>query len=83
MWFIEDQGYSNLRIEKCEMTYTVFKPTHRRIDLDNNCPKFIQDGLVESGFVIDDDVDHIISLTLRGGYDKDRPRTEITVKILG
>ena len=82
VWFIEDQGYANLRIEKCEMIYTVYKPTRRRLDLDNNSPKFLQDGLVEAGFVEDDDMDHITSLTLRGGYDPDRPRTEILVKIL-
>lgn len=81
-WFVEDQGYSNLRIEKCEMTYTVFKPTHRRLDLDNYAPKFIQDGLVESGLIVDDDMDHVLSLTLRGGYDPERPRTEIIIKIL-
>ena len=81
VWFIEDQGYSNLHIEKCEMTYTVFKPTHRRLDLDNHSPKFLQDGLVESGFVVDDDMEHITSLTLRGGVDPERPRTEILVKI--
>ena len=81
VWFIEDQGYSNLHIEKCEMTYTVYKPTHRRLDLDNNSPKFLQDGLVESGFVVDDDMEHITSLTLRGGIDQERPRTEILVKI--
>lgn len=82
VWFIEDQGYANLRIGKCEMTYTVYKPTRRRLDLDNNSPKFLQDGLVEAGFVEDDDMNHITSLTLRGGYDPDRPRTEILVKIL-
>lgn len=82
VWFIEDQGYANLRIDKCEMTYTVYKPTRRRLDLDNNSPKFLQDGLVEAGFVEDDDMNHITSLTLRGGYDPDRPRTEILVKIL-
>ena len=82
VWFIEDQGYTNLRIEKCEMTYTVFKPTRRRLDLDNNSPKFLQDGMVEAGFVVDDDMNHIRSLTLRGGYDPERPRTEILVKIL-
>ena len=82
VWFIEDQGYGNLRIGRCEMTYTVYKPTHRRLDLDNNSPKFLQDGLVESGFIVDDDMDHITALTLRGGYDPKRPRTEILVKIL-
>lgn len=82
VWFIEDQGYTNLRIEKCEMIYTVYKPTRRRLDLDNNSPKFLQDGLVEAGFVEDDDMNHITSLTLRGGYDPDRPRTEILVNII-
>lgn len=81
VWFIEDQGYANLRIEKCEMTYTVYKPTHRRLDLDNQSPKFLQDGLVESGFLVDDDMEHITSLTLRGGYDTDRPRTEILIRV--
>lgn len=80
VWFIEDQGYTNLRINKCEMIYTVYKPTHRRLDLDNNSPKFIQDGFVESGLIEDDDMDHITSLTIRGGVDKDHPRTEILIK---
>ena len=83
VWFIEDQGYANLRINKCEMTYKVFYPNNRRHDLDNTTPKFIQDGLVLSGFVIDDDSEHITSLTLKAGTDLDRPRTEITTKILG
>lgn len=80
VWFIEDQGYSNLHIERCEMTYTVYKPTRRRLDLDNNCPKFLQDGIVESGLIDDDDMNHIISLTLRGGVDPEHPRTEILIQ---
>ena len=82
VWFVEDQGYRNLRIEQCEMIFTVYKPTRRRLDLDNNTPKFVIDGLVEAGFVIDDDMSHIISLTIRGGFDKDRPRTEILIHII-
>ena len=81
VWFIEDQGYTNLHIEECEMIYTVYKPTRRRLDLDNNTPKFVIDGLVESGFIVDDDMNHITSLTIRGGFDKERPRTEITILI--
>ena len=79
VWFIEDQGYTNLHIAKCEMTYTVYKPTRRRLDLDNNSPKFLQDGIVESGLIDDDDMNHITSLTLRGGYDPEHPRTEILI----
>lgn len=82
VWFIEDQGYSNLHIERCEMTYKCYFATHRRHDNDNTVPKFIQDGLVESGFVEDDDSECITSLTLQCGVDPERPRTEITVKIL-
>ena len=82
VWFVEDQGYGNLRIEKCEMIFTVYKPTRRRLDLDNNTPKFVIDGLVEAGFVIDDDMSHITSLTIRGGFDKDRPRTELLIHII-
>lgn len=81
VWFIEDQGYTNLRIEQCEMTYTVYRPTRRRLDADNTVPKFIQDGLVESGFIVDDDISCIRSLTLCGGYDEAHPRTEILVRI--
>ena len=82
VWFVEDQGYTNLRIERCEMTYTVYFPSHRRHDTDNTVPKFIQDGFVESGFVQDDDSEHICSLTLNCGVDTQHPRTEITIKIL-
>ena len=82
VWFVEDQGYTNLHIEKCEMTYTVYYPNHRRHDIDNTTPKFIQDGLVLSGLVVDDDSEHIQQLTLRCKADVEHPRTEIKIKIL-
>lgn len=78
-WFIEDQGYTNLRIERCEMIFSTFYPNSRRHDVDNSTPKFILDGFVQSGFVVDDDSEHIESLTLRCFSDVERPRTEITV----
>lgn len=81
VWFIESQGYTNLRIEKCELKFTAFYSTNRRHDVDNSCPKFIIDGLVESGFVVDDDSHHITKIILECGVDKERPRTEIDVII--
>ena len=81
IWFIKEQGYSNLRIEKCEMKFTTYYKTNRRHDVDNSCPKFILDGLSESGFIIDDDSKHITSLTLECFVDKDNPRTEIDVYV--
>ena len=82
IWFIKEQGYSNLHIEKCEMKFTTYYKTNRRHDIDNGCPKFILDGLSESGFIIDDDSKHITSLTMECYVDKDNPRTEIEIKVL-
>lgn len=76
-WFVNEQGYTNLRIEKCEISQTIYYPTNRRHDTDNSVPKFILDGLVESGMIIDDDSEHVTKLVLQCGVDKDYPRTEL------
>lgn len=79
VWFIDQQGYSNLRIERCELTFRTYYGTNRRHDIDNTCPKFILDGLCESGLIVDDDCQHITKLTLMCGVDRQRPRTEIDI----
>jgi len=81
VWFIEYSGYTNLHIEECEMIFTSYFKTKIRHDTDNTVPKFFLDGLSESGFIIDDDSKHLTSLTLKCGYDKENPRTEIEVII--
>lgn len=81
IWIIENQGYSNLHIKKCEMKFTTYYKTNRRHDVDAACPKFILDGLAESGFIIDDDRKHLTKLILECFVDKDNPRTEIEVII--
>lgn len=80
-WFVEDQGYSNLLIEKCEMTFTVYYPTKMRHDVDNCVPKFILDGFVQSGFLVDDDSRHLTKLTLECVTDAAKPKTVITVNV--
>lgn len=82
VWLIDSKGYSNLHIDKCEILQTVYYPNNRRHDIDNSVPKFILDGLVESGMIVDDDSDHITKLTLRCDVDLQSPRTEIFVKII-
>lgn len=82
IWFINDLGYQNLKIDNCEIEVTTYRETNRAFDLDNTTIKFIQDGLVESGFLIDDNYKILKKLTLMGGYDKEHPRTEILVKVL-
>lgn len=81
-WFVEEQGYANLHIERCEITQRVFYPNNRRHDVDNSVPKFILDGLVESGMVVDDDSEHITRLVLECGVDVEHPRTELIFTIL-
>ena len=80
-WYVEELGYSNLRINKCEIHQSVFYPTKARHDIDNSVPKFILDGLVESGMIIDDDCKHITKLILECDYDKEHPRTELKIVI--
>lgn len=80
-FFVNEQGYSNLRIEKCEIHQTAYYPNNRRHDTDNSVPKFILDGLVESGMIEDDDSKHITKLILECGTDHDNPRTEILITL--
>lgn len=81
IWFVNEQGYANLHIEKCEINQCVYYATNRRHDTDNSVPKFILDGLVESGMLIDDDSKHLTKLTLQCKVDADHPRTEIEITI--
>ncbi len=82
IWFVGESPYSGLRIKECELEFMTYYPSNRRHDIDNSVPKFILDGLCESGLIVDDDHLHIQKLTLGCGVDKSRPRTEITINIL-
>ncbi|MEG2842959.1 MAG: hypothetical protein RR900_05695, partial [Ruthenibacterium sp.] len=55
-----------------------FFKTRVRHDADNYCGKLILDGLTAACVIKDDDFEHI-ALSLHGHYDKENPRTEITV----
>lgn len=79
-WFVIEQGYANLHIEECEISQTVYYDNNRRHDNDNSVPKFILDGLVQSGMIVDDDSLHVTSLTLKCRTDASHPRTELIFK---
>lgn len=81
-WWIKKLGLQDMKLEKFNMTYTVYMPTRRRADPDNISPKFLQDSFVDSGFIVDDDGKHLLALTLKTDYDKNNPRTEIDIEIL-
>lgn len=82
VWWMNDLGYNNMKLDEFEMIFTTFMPTKRRSDPDNFSPKYILDGMSEAEFIIDDDGSHLKALTLKTSYDKCKPRTEIEIKIL-
>lgn len=76
-WLVYNSGHEDLKLSSCTGTVKVFRPTKRRFDADNISPKFLLDGLVKAGMLLDDDVNHLNPLILWGGYDKEDPRMEI------
>ena len=79
VWFIKYSGYENLNIQECCMEFTTYFKTRIRHDVDNTVPKFFLDGMVDGGFIVDDNSNHLKSLTLKCSYDKYNPRTEIFI----
>ena len=65
--------------KKANVTITYFFKTKARHDPDNYNGKMILDGLTAAGIIQDDSFD-CITLTIKGGYDKENPRTEIEVE---
>ena len=82
VWCLKDKGLNDRMIDRCNITYTTYFKTNRRHDLDNISPKFILDGFVEAGLIVDDDYKHIDSLTIKCGIDKENPRMEFLIEIL-
>ena len=79
IWLVKKNGLEDKKLECFDMKFVTYMPTKRRIDPDNTVPKFILDGFTESGFIVDDDSQHLKSLTLCADYDRDFPRTEIFI----
>lgn len=79
-WWMDELKLKDKRLETFEAEFIYYMPTKRRADCDNLTPKFILDGLVHAGVIVDDDYLHLTKLTIRAGYDKCRPRTEIILK---
>lgn len=83
LWLVKCLGLENLKLERFEIETITYFDNKRRHDIDNFCNnKFILDPLVESGFLVDDDSLHLVRAIASIGYDKENPRTEITIKTL-
>lgn len=66
-------------IKKSIVTLTYYFKTRHRRDPDNYSGKFLLDGLVLAK-IIEDDSFNSIDLRINGNYDKENPRTEITIE---
>jgi len=70
-------------LEQVYLIATIYFPDHKRRDLDNyHAPLFksFQDGLEAAGVISKDDTRYIPELPrLRFDFDKENPRTEITI----
>ena len=85
MWLIKKLDYDNLKLDYFEMEVTVYMPSRRRFDIDNQCgsaTKLLADSFTESGFIIDDNNNVLTKLTMTGGYDKENPRVEFLLKTI-
>ena len=67
-------------IPKAKVTLDYYFGNRIRHDPDNYSGKMVLDGLVKSS-IIQDDSFSCIQLRLNGHYDKNYPRTEITVEV--
>jgi len=81
IWWIDKLGYANMMLDNFEIEETIYFPTKKRADIQNFISKFIDDGFVESGFIVDDDYKHYKRMIMSIDYDKENPRTEILIKI--
>ncbi len=82
VWLIGENNLQDKKINRATITFTYYFPTKHRHDADNYTPKNLMDGFTESGLLIDDDFNHIEMLCIKGGYDKNNPRTEIDLEII-
>lgn len=64
--------------EFAQVTLTFYFGNRIRHDADNY-QKFLLDGLVAAGVIMDDDFNHI-QVLCKGGYDKKNPRVEIEIE---
>jgi Holliday junction resolvase RusA-like endonuclease len=77
-WLVGFYNCTNEKIDRCKITIEYFFDSKRRHDADNYTPKNLFDAFTVSGLLVDDDFNHVESLTIKGNYSKENPRTEIT-----
>lgn len=72
-------------LNKIKLTYTTYRKTNGRFDLDNTIivSKFFCDALTEALKITDDNSKFIQEIVLRsGGTDKDNPRCDVDIEVI-
>ena len=69
------------RMERVRIRCAWFEPNRRR-DLDNVCfgKKFVCDGLVKAGVLIDDKPRYVVGFVDEFAYDEENPRIVVTLE---
>lgn len=67
-------------IRKAVTTYRYYFPTKHRRDPSNYSPKWLEDGLVKAGVLLDDSFENVKLEIVHGGVDRSFPRVEIEIK---
>ena len=68
-----------IKFAKVKITY-FFKTNRHRDIVDNYSPKFLMDGIVKAGVLVDDRTEYVGIPELVPDFDKDNPRVEIEIE---
>lgn len=81
-WVVKTCPCPAFPLDKSVITYRFYFKDRRERDITNlyGCVKFLEDGLVKAGVIVDDSMNHTYPLVIPGGIDRKRPRVEIVVK---
>lgn len=81
-YMVKKYNLGDLKVSKCNITYEMTYHTRARRDPDNFAPKFINDGLVKGGLLVDDSFKQIQEMKFTGRYEKGVRKTRIIIEIL-
>lgn len=82
VWCAKHYGVNDKQLTNSMFELRVFSETKAQKDVDNiaGAYKLLGDGLtVQSGFYIDDNMNHINPMLVVADYDKEHPRLEIRI----
>ena len=83
---IKDQLTFPKITEPVKLTYVLYPPTQRKLDIANVLSivdKYFCDALTEEGLWLDDNYEHLPEVTYKfGSVDKNNPRAEVFIEVL-